>query len=598
MSGLAEFLRLIQDGEPVSAGTPNRPLRQLHEQLSFVWDALQASGAGQAVYARRVVVDETVVVGTPVYFDREAAAFAPARAEVEPTPSTNEVTTSEASRPWGVVAVKHSAAIADVLVYGFATLDFSAASGGDTDAGTYYLSSAGPGLLTRSRPSVGVPVLRATGDGRVLVSPQLVESLDRHAHYSFPLHCLPAGAHTPPAPGGTHEITSPDEALPGWLPAGHASFDGAAPDGAVFGYNLAADPALDAAWPPLPAGKAHLEWDRGETKEVGGTGVPSTLCRFDSAGIWWFSDCAGDVPWPADLDTATPMSESDSGDDCPRRLEMALTIWFSKLVFNSDSAPVRSLSSDDPRVVVLCADGSEGSSGDLKISLDLAFTVSGTPVAGGTVLKSFDAETGVFSPGPVVEGLYSAADNVTLSGTTNVSRLVAGVSRPIAQGLVRVDVAPADTRELDVQLIRLDKVENGFYADIPYLAFPAAKTSEYRGKIHVPADTALTSLSLRFRILGRSAGTLPQLVFTRRSVPRPAAGLATPLTIPAVELEESLACPTQGVLVSANQYVEAESSAFAVEPGDVVFFTVRRSAADGYPAELGVVQQVGILSVT
>ena len=51
--------------------------------------------------------------------------------------------------------------------------------------------------------------------------------------------------------------------------------------------------------------------------------------------------------------------------------------------------------------------------------------------------------------------------------------------------------------------------------------------------------------------------------------------------------------------ISANQAVEAASSAIAVAPGDIVYIRVQRTPAavgDTYAGELGVMQQVGLLT--
>lgn len=599
--GLESLIQLIRQGEPVTPGVANRPLRELHQDVRYVWEVLQAASTGSTVYARRVTVEAEAQAGMAVYFNTARKRFERGLAALDTAPGQGLLQTADSARVWGVVAAKVNATLADVLLFGYAALDVSAATGGDTAAGTFYLSGTTPGRLVRQQPPVSVQVLRADGQGNVFVVPQFVDLLDRHTHYRFELLCRPAGEHAPPVPGERHALAAADAALPGWLPADHESFDGKAPPGAVFGYNLREHGDLRDAWPPLPASRAYLEWDRGRDKDVGFTGVPlgpGGLAVVDRNGIWWMSDCYGDVPWPTDYDSSTPVSYSDSaGAECPRHLRMAMTLWFSKVQFATENTVVRSLHSADDRVVVRCLGGGDGAAGDLEILLDLNLTVE-NDAAGYRALKEFDPDTGKFKRGPVVEGIYALSDNVTLVGSESAAVEVGGTERTVYKGLAGLSVAPADSRELNVQLIRLDAVEEQFFEDVTYLGFPAGAQTAMRCKIHVPADVELASprLALRFRILGRAAGSLPQLAFTGRRLPRPSSGLTTPVSLPTSGDEFAITCTTAATLAGTNQYVEATSTPFAVAAGDVVLFTVERSDDDGYAGEVGILQQVGILT--
>jgi hypothetical protein len=492
---------------------------------------------------------------------------------------------------------KASSTLADVVFYGYVTLDISAATGGDTAAGVYYLSGTTPGLLTRQRPPVSVAVLRADGNGRVLVVPQLVDLMERHVHYAFDLACLPAGATTPPVPGDRHTIDVPDPDAPGWLPAFHASFGGVAPAGAVFGYNLAAHPALRDVWPPVPASQATLEWDRGLDKEVGATGVPlgrGGLCVLDRNGIWWMSDCYGDVPWPTTLDTATPASDSLSHSasevECPRTLSMALRLWFTRVNFATDATAVTSLRSLSDRLVVRCVDGSEAATGDLTIDLDLDL-VTREGVAGYQALKGLDGNT--FSRGPVCEGVYALSDNVTLSSPA--ASIVDGEA--VHHGPVGIAVSTDPSKELPVQLFRLDGAEEEFYLDTMYISLPEARETGVRCRIEVPADAALPSPQLRLRltVLGRVLGTLPTLTVTARRLPRPASGLDAPEQLPDEDAEFAVAVDTAATLSLGGQYVEAAADPFEVAAGDTVFVSVTRADDDGYPGAVGLIRVSGLL---
>lgn len=597
--GIEDLLTLVREGDPVAPGPTNAPTRALDQKIRYLYDLVRAAALGSTVYARQVRVEAAAAAGMPVYFNAATQQFERGLAQAEAMPTSGALVTAESSRVWGVVGEKSGDTLADVLLVGYAAIDIGAATGGAVHAGVYYLSGTTPGGLTQQRPPVSVPVLRSDGAGRIFVVPQLVDFLERHVHYRFPLACVPAGTVTPPAPGERHTIDAPDPSAAGWLPAFHPVFRDRAPAGAAFGYNLAAHPALAQAWPPVPVTQATLEWDRGIDRDVGATGVPlgpGGLCVLDRYGIWWMSDCYADVPWPASTGGApTSESLSTSEIECPRDLAMALTLWFTRLNFASDLVAVTSLASGDPRVIVRCAGGTAGAVGDLEISLDLDLVTAGDR-PGYLVLKELDGST--FMQGPVCEGVYALSGNVTLTAPATRPLSTSPGAPTLYQGPVGIAVAAAPTRELDVQEIRVDGVETQFYLDTMYLGFAPGRESTLRGRIDVPADVELASplLALRLRVLGRAMGTLPALAVTARRLPRPAAGLATPVQLPTADDEFAVAVATDGTLSLGNQYVEATSTPFAVAAGDVVFFSVTRDADDGYPAEVGLIQSVGILS--
>jgi len=599
------LLQLIAEKAPVQADVVNRPLRQLDQNTKYIWDVLQAAAIGSTVYARRVTVESEVKVGMAVYLNANTQTYTRALALAEVDDKNGVVATSASAQVWGIVATKHNATLADILLFGVDDIDISqATTDGAPKSGTYYLSAASPGKLVQQKPPVSVAVLRRTPDGKVFVQPQFVDYLDRHTHYRFKLHCKPAGSHTPPSLDGLHVITDGNSLLTGWLPADHPVFAGKAPPGAVFGYNLSAHSGLSSQWPPIPVANAELTWNKALSADVGFTGVPTGsggLAVLDSNGIWWMSNCYGDVPWPVDYDSGNSASYSDSiGAECPRHIPMEMLLYFTKVNFATDSAVVLSLHSGDARLKVRCyGDASrEASTGHLELDLDLNLVVKNDQ-PGYLALKDFDSTTSEFKRGPVTEGVYAVSSNVSLVSTATTTRSVSSVSRTVHHGLVGVSVDPSDTKELDVQLVRLDGAEEAYYGNPPlmYLEFRAGDEREYRGKINIPADLAKPDpeMKLRFWLLGRSVGTLPQLEFSYRIVPQPTAVLTSPVTLPDDSNEVVLTCTTVATLASTNQYVLAESTAFAVEAGSTVFFTVRRTASDGYAGAVGVIRQCGII---
>lgn len=596
------FLRLIKSGDPVAAGTVNRPTRVIDQNVRYLWEVLQAAAIGSTVYAHRQTIEPEAKQGMAVYYNATTQRFERGLAIVDVDQSTGTVNTAASAQVWGIIADKIYDDLADILLFGLDDIDISTAVAGPVTAGVYYLSPSNPGYLVQQKPPTSVAVLRATGDGKVFVMPQFIDFLDRHTHYNFGLRCRPAGDTVPPAVGERHVITDANDGLEGWLPASHPVFDGRAPAGAAFGYNLAQHTAVNNVWPPIPLSNAYLEWDRGLSSTDGSIGVPlgrDGLCIIDRYGIWWMSDCYGDVPWPTDLDTTISDSFSDSSSiECPRFTKMQLVLWLTRVNFATDATAVLSLHSGDNRIRVRCFGDPdrEASTGHLELFLNLNLTVNNDQT-GFLALKEFDGETGEFKRGPVVEGLYALSDNVQLTGS--VSRLLdpTDENSPVVRlGLVGVSVTPAESVELDVQLVRLDNALEQHFQDLMYFGFEAGENQRMRCKINVPAALSVPNpvMRLRFIMLGRAAGTLPQFLFTARRVPRPTAGLVTPAALPVTDF--AVTCDTTGVLDNANEYIEAQSEPFTIAPGDTVYFTVEREDSDGYVAEVGILRQAGVIS--
>lgn len=603
---LSRLVQLVRDREAVKSGVVNRPIRQNAANIDFLWQVLQETEAGSTVYAYLQTVEAEAVVGQAVYLNVARQRFERGLAVMDSTPGLGLPVIAEKGKVWGIIARKRSSTTADILLYGFATIDISAAVDGTVEAGDYFLSGTTPGKLVKQRLPISIPVLRSNGNGQVYVLPQFIDFLDRHVHYRFDLICRPAGVTTPPALGERHVITDADSSVPGWLPAEHAVFAGKAPQGAAFGYNFSQHSELDNAWPPLPDNQAIVEWDKGIDKDVGFTGVPQGvdgLCVIDANGIWWMSDAYGDVPWPVSFDTETYTSDSISSSvsiESPRDLHMAMRIFFCKLQFATDNTVVTSLESADQLLTITCLDGvTPAKAGALKIKLNLNLAVED-----GSRLYTF--LTGLngnkLTRGLGARGLYAASDNVSLTGdATSLLDPEDENSAAVYHGNVGVSVSLQPTYEVPTTLIRVDGVDEGHYEDMMYLAFVASRQSEYRGRIDVPHDLQLPSpqLQLRLRVLGTVSGTLPALEFTARRVPASELdgdGNPIPQVMPDSGDEFTVTLDTASVLDDNYQYVDLISDAFEVAAGDQVFYTVRRLSTDGYAGEVGIWEQKGVLS--
>lgn len=604
------YIQYVKDGEAVAAGTPNRPISQLAGHVEALAEAIDASNTGSMVVAWNQTVVSSAVQGSPVFFNSSTQQFELAYAATETDPDTGYIKTSASSQVWGVVLQKgDNATLADILLFGYVNLDISAVVPADelvdseVPAGLWYLSSTGAGMLTQQRPPVSVPVLRTDTSGNVFLNSQFADFLNNHRHYQFDLEMVPAGETTPPAVGEDHAITSPDSALSGWLPADDAIFNGNAPAGAKFGYNLSQDASLQNAFPPLPLESAVVimqrpsVWDTtSNARRNYGQQLEEDTVVLDRNGIWWMSDCYDSVPWPTDLDTTSSASMSLAECD-PLGMEYSLKLYFAKVNFATDNAVVSSLRSDDPRITITCS-GSEvpAATGDLEISLDLSFTVDTDLVKGYTALKSYDPGTGVFRQGYITEGVYSTSNNVLISGDTSFT----DSGRTIYQGLVSIGFLNQASQELASQLVRLDGATEEDYP-VLYIGLSAdIAESTFVVKFEVPADAPdSATFSYRARLIGRAAGTLPQLTVEYYTAARPPAGLTTPE--PVTQAYTAMTIVTVATLANANESVEATSESVTVAPGDVVYVRVTRDTTapgDTYAGELGIMQQVGVLTTT
>lgn len=569
-----QLVQLIQNGDPVNEATINRILSTLEGNTAYLKSIFESAVLGSAQFAYGVTVETDALIGQPVYFNAANGRFERALAAAT-VDSSGELTTTASSHVWGLVYAKHSSITADLLLSGYAPLDLSNAVTGTVTAGLYFLSGTTAGGMQKTSPPVGIPILRSDGDGNVLLRPNLSDIFAQHRHYRFELQCVPAGTHSDPG-ASPHVITGPDVNVEGWLPAASLSN---APTGAKFGYNVAASAALSAVWPPMPLDSAYLEWNKGLSKDVGGTGVQrgtaAPLVVIDRNGIWWMSDSYQDVPWPHDYDTSSPPAAPVPGAD-PRDLAMTATLYFTKMQYHSDSTVVTSLRPGSSKVSLTCLhDGATGkTTGDLVVDLDLANLVDpGDDEAGYLVFKDYDPNTQTWFRGPAVDAVV-AGEGVLLNSTAQD-----GTSH---RGVVTI-AAPAASAgmELPLEEVRLNGVEEENYQDTLGLGFPDGRDSEFRAKFKIPgALSGVTSLTmkLRFQFLARAAGSLPDFTLAYRRIPRPTAATALPIVDSALTLDM-----TPGSSMAINEYVEIESAAFTAAPGDCVLFSMLRSgSSDGY----------------
>ena len=395
--------------------------------------------------------------------------------------------------------------------------------------------------------------------------------------------------------GAVHSITTPDSTVEGWLPASDAVFGGNAPAGAVFGYNISTS-TLNDVWPPLPAENAVLEHTRPRNVTYGATTtgtyttntVPSDVCIIDRNGIWWMTDCYGEVPWHS--------GDIESTDSLTCAPDTHIVLWFSKMQFQTSGTVVTSLRAKSGSGLTLkCAfdTNDAATSGDLEIDLDLALLVdSADTEVGHMAVKRFADNT--LYRGPIVEAIKAGTGDVIITSTAE------DVSLGQHQGIVTISVGDVGVgNEYPIEMILLSGVTEENYRDVLAIGFPPDKNTEYRSKFKIPGDfasTAVINVALRFQILMRIAGDIPTLTLTYRVVSRPGTTTATSIALPTADSTGVLAV-SGGVGMALNGYIELESDSIATSAGDFVLFTLSRAGAtDSLTGEIHVIDQRAVVT--
>jgi len=620
-------IKHVAPGEPVQAGVVSRPDRALVDRTNYLKDRLDAAALGQAIFDVDATVAPDVLPGQPVFWNHETQRYEKALAAVETNPATQALVTQPSCDVLGVCYTKKNATQADIVLRGLVKLpEITNAVSGTVAAGRYYLSSTESGKLVQERPPVTVSVCYVQGakdncadEPWVVVMPQMRDFLEDHIHYRFELATLPAGDHDPTAAAtnGVHTIENADEEREGWLPADHAIFNGTAPAGAKFGYNFSQHAAIERVWPPQPIQAVAILWDKG-INNVGATEIPlgaDGLCVVNTHGIWWMSDCYGEVPWPADLDTASVESVSSLAD-CPREERMRVIVVYLRMLFGNDRSVVTSLkpAEGSPITVVNCdgipANQDNALTGDLELGLNLALLDDPTEVAGGRVYKQITTDF-KFRKGWVAEGVRSGAGPLTITGTRSrvlttaektALQLPADDESLLHQGLVTISYDDQLVeREIAPQIIRLSDTVERLYLDIPYLGFPQSQDSLVRVRLNVPSANLGAPLALRIRaqLFGRTSAVLPAMAVSYRRIPRPASAVTAAMpTLPGVSDEVNIVFEVPAASLPVDTPVEVESETFEIVEGDTVLVTLARyGTADSYAGEVGLLRLSGVITV-
>lgn len=616
----------VTPGEPVDAGVVSRPDRTLEDRTDYLRDRLDAAEAGRALFDVDATIASDVLPGQPVFWNAASQRYERALVATEIDATSQAVVVLPSSECVGMCLRKKAADRGDIVLRGLVTFENLDASIGQTvTPGRYFLSASEAGKLTKQQPPVTVSVCYVQGPRdncsdalRVIVMPQLRDYTNDHTHYRFDLVAAPAGAGQT-VTNNKVTIVAPSSQAQGWLPANNPIFNGKAPAGAVFGYNLSRHAALSRVWPPVPIQSVSLLWDKG-VNQVGGTEIPlgaAGLAICDVNGIWWMSDCPADVPWPVSpLSAGAGVNSALSGPECPRTEAMRVTVIFLRMLLGNDRTVVTSLEpAPASPIEVLNCDGQPGNTGDLELDLNLQ-VVDCPPLgvqAGGKVIadvtQKHKLKKGWVTEGVVAHNLsqltLSSTQSRPLTTSEKTAFNFASAENVVAhQGLVKINFNNQFAeREVAPQIVRLNDAVERLYKDIPYLGLPGAQDSSLRLRFNIPyvslSATASLQMKIRVELFGRGGAltgnttVLPTLTLTRRILVSPGSG-----AIPLPAEDTALPFPSNGQSISAlrDQVVQRDSAIFSVAPGDTVLVTIQRaySSSDTYP-EIGILRVSGII---
>lgn len=565
----------IQDDEPVDAAITNRPIQQLARQVS------QLSRDVAAITNRKACIDERrpitphALVGSPVAYNATEQRYVLA---VHTYDSSSPTLLTSTANVRGVVSAKPYAQVADVAVSGVISLtEAQAAAVGITAAGVYKLSSTA-GQYTTTGTGQDIGYWDGVSRFHLLIRP--VDVAAAHHHYTFDL----SFSHV--------------ESGNGWLNVGDTQLPpGTIPEGAVYGYNRYAHTALNAAWPPSPAEQASLTlfiggWD-GYGQEL-----PAGLYQITDSTIWWMTNASGHRPWELvgaqNGSSAVPTSSLDLRESPDPRLVLS----FSKVKYATTPSTVTRLVSADPNgpVKIKRCDGTPGSDGPLQVVVDFDTSSTTLTEAGHVVVKSL-TPAGRSVRGPVVEGVYTDDDSVTLSSNDTVAITVDDVTRTMHRGriLLRANQEPP-SRTLTPLLIHL--VNATQRPDLLTVGMPEGMDSSVilkfvmNGSGRFPQSAEATPV---FWFSGGADAVLPDFTVSYRRISDPGTSV---VTVPTANTTLSLVT-TPVPTVDEGEYAEMVWEAFPVSADDVVIVTISRAGStDSYAGEVGILNMALVVAAS
>ena len=606
-----QIINLIINGEAVDESVTNRPTSQLSARTQYLYDRLTATAIGEALYAHDVPVEDDALVGDAMYYDDVTSTYKRALAAVELDTTFGWYAPTKSSYAVGILVEKQDTGLGSICTSGMLR-DFDLSNaiepGSATTAGALYLSMTTPGKLTYMKPPVGIYILYNRGDQTLHILPTTKDMLEDHIHHRHQLLAAPAGDANciSYGSGEVHEVIDPNPNAMGWLPADHGVFNGLAPEGAHFGYNINKDEDLLKVWPPQPLDSGYIEVNRGNGYvglRLDGT-CPDIV--INAQGIWWMTNCYGTAPWAPDYEcNSSSSASSDSSESCdiecqtpleylPGALDpdrMRIALWFTKMVFKTDAAVVTSLEPDGENspILITDCDGEVANTGRLFAGLDLSKLSIVDPSPGFDVVKGFGENTMLI--GPAVTGLKPG------TGAAIAGIGTKGTDWDVLSGVyfgnltVGLEDNLNDPRDYVPNLVSVNNVREEYdnSSKFFFLQFPADRESDLRYRVEIPRvgmPTDAIQAYLWFWFVGVSAGAIPALTASYLRYPT-ASG--TPGALPSGDTDIVGGGWTPGLTLSVGDYAYAATPVFDVAVGDTIDYTL---GWDGVP---GPIEGFGIM---
>lgn len=335
-------------------------------------------------------------------------------------------------------------------------------------------------------------------------------------------------------------------------------------------------------WASFAAVKTYREISTNPKLELSITTDPDVDVEIDAA----YAELDLNLTSSSSSSSASSSSASAGALSYPSDLHRIL-LNFSRAVFATDKTVVTSLKpAENSPILVTNCEGDVATTGDLELGLNLNFLVDPDDKEGSTALKSFDGSS--FTQGTVTEGLKPGA-NVVLS--SDKSRTDSNGDL-VYQGIVTIEAAvDPGNREILPQIVVLGDAQERVDSEVPYIGFPAGFDSQINVRFNVPVDGLPNSPKMKMRVVltGDLTGTLPPLTLSYRKLPR-ANITEKPLTV-----SENSITFNSNVSITSDYYVEVESDAFDVDPGDLIIVELARTTNDGYGGEVGMVRMTGVI---
>ena len=560
--GWLAVVRAIQNGEAVDSTVTNRPIGDLAERTEYLKAMFSTAGVGTGSFDYDAPCTPDVFEGAAVYWNGATQQYDLGLAALSYNSAGNYGSYTDSSYIVGICIAKLSNQRGVIAMNGRVDeVDFSTSTGGVIEPGPYYLSMTAAGHMTLDKPAVGVLVMfgmTSSGptSGSAMVMATFKNLVEDHIHYAVDLATATGVAST----------------VQGWVAAADPIFNGLAPVGAVYGYNISQDTKVDDLFPFVPSESTYYDLD--------GLGSQGKIFT-DNNGIWW-------------MDAGTDPSDST-----------LINTYFIKMTTKTSNTTVTSLTpGDDQPIRFVDCYGNDATTGDLRALLDLVFNLGVDDTVGWKVFKELTG-TNQFQRGPVVESVTSNSLDISFVQGGDEGDEDQGEDTASGKaGQLIIDYTPAELgRENPSTIVALYNAREESYEtgteEIPYLALPEVEFSRISYRFDIPSvgltspTYTLTFWSWVMATIGALPGgtDLPALAIQYKVISK-ADGTVRPTLSSGFSAPQPLVYAPNGSGMVANQYVYGSVTGIVVEPGDQVYVIVSRNSTgnDGYGGDVGLLR--------